>query len=64
MAQLASDPAQCYFGLWRVDKEGFNENPPISAGGIVYREDRVCLRCDVTVCVPVVLRRECAREAI
>ena len=40
---LASDPAQCYFGLWRVDKEGFPEYPPISAGGIVYREDRVCL---------------------
>lgn len=41
MAELASDPAHCYFGLWRVDKESFEENPPVSAGGTVYKEDRV-----------------------
>lgn len=44
LSYLASDPAQCDFGLWLVDKESLKEYPLISAGETVYKEDRVCLR--------------------
>lgn len=74
LSYLASDPAQCDFGLWLVDKESLKEYPLISAGETVYKEDRVCLWdrqvCtgvhgrQVTVCAPVTLGCECAREDI
>lgn len=48
------------FGM--LISKALKEYPLIIARRTVYKEGRVCLWCEVTVCVPVVLRCESARE--